>query len=132
MSSSYDVTVVQGDTLKWAMYLKDQGGTAYNLTGCTLSMQFRKGYYPASLVASYTAYVPSGTANVGHTEGFIGGLSASATGGTIYIALGSTYTGQFSSEATGKYDIQILNPVGNNVTTILRGSVTVLPEVTRL
>lgn len=132
MPSSYDLTVVQGDTVRWAMYLKDQGGTAYNLSGCTLSMQFRKGYYPASLVSSYSTHVPSGTSNVGTPEGIIGGLSASATGGTIYIALGSTYTGQFSSEATGKYDIQILNPTGNTVTTILRGSITILPEVTRL
>ena len=132
MASSYDTTVVQGDTLKWAMFLKDQGGTAYNLSGCTLSMQVRKGYYPSSLVASYTSYVPAGTTGSNFTDGLIGGLSATATGGTIYIALGATYTGNFSSETTAKYDIQLVNPTGNNVTTILRGSLTILPEVTRI
>lgn len=132
MASSYDTTVVQGDTLKWAMFLKDVGGTAYNLGGCTLSMQIRKGYYPSSLIASYQSHVPVGLTGAGFPEGIVGGLSASATGGTIYIALGATYTSNFSSETTGKYDIQLLNPTGGDITTILRGSLTILPEVTRL
>jgi len=132
MPSSYDTSIVQGDTLKWSMFLKDQGGTAYNLGGCTLSMQVRKGYYPSSLIASYSAYVPVGLTLAEFPEGIVGGLSASATGGTIYIALGATYTSNFSSETTAKYDIQLTNPTGSNVTTILRGSLTILPEVTRL
>ena len=65
-------------------------------------------------------------------QGFIGGLSASAIGGTIYVSIGSTYTGNFSSEANAKYDIQVTNPRGNDTTTIVRGSISVLPEVTRL
>ena len=132
MSGIYDTSVVQGDTLKWAMYLKEQGGTAYNLTGCTLSMQLRKGYYPATLVATYSTYVPEGTSNVDFTNGLIGGISASATGGTLYISFGATYTSQLSSDSTSKYDIQLVSPATNNVMTILRGSVSVLPEVTRL
>jgi hypothetical protein len=131
MASNFDVNVVQGDTLKWAMYLKDSGGTAYNLGGCTLGMQVRKSYYPTSVVASYRIYVPVGSTFADFPQGFTGGLAASATGGTIYIAIGSTYTGQLSSEATAKYDIQLTNPRGSDTTTILRGSLTVLPEVTR-
>ena len=38
----------------------------------------------------------------------------------------------FSSETNAKYDIQLTNPTGNDTTTILRGSISVLPEVTRL
>jgi hypothetical protein len=38
----------------------------------------------------------------------------------------------FSSEANAKYDIQLTNTTGNDTTTILRGSISVLPEVTRL
>lgn len=132
MASNYDINVVQGDTLRWAMYLKDQGGTAYNLSGCTLSMQLRKGYYPSILISTYSSNVPDGSTYATFPEGLIGGLSASATGGTIYISIGATYTGQLSSEAISKYDIQVVNPQGNTVTTILRGSITVLPEVTRI
>jgi hypothetical protein len=62
----------------------------------------------------------------------IGGLSAAATGGTIYIAIGASYTSQLSPESVSKYDIQVVNPTGSVVTTILRGSITVLPEVTRI
>jgi hypothetical protein len=131
MASDFDVNVVQGDTLKWAMYLKDSGGTAYNLGGCTLGMQVRRSYYPTSLVASYKVYIPVGSTFAEFPKGITGGISASATGGTIYIAIGSTFTSQLSSEATAKYDIQLINPIGSDTTTILRGSLTVLPEVTR-
>lgn len=132
MASNFDVSIVQGDTLKWAMYLKDTGGTAYNLGGCTLSMQVRKSYYPTALISSYTINVPVGSTMADSPQGLLGGLSASAIGGTIYISIGSTYTSNFSSEANAKYDIQLTNPTGNDTTTILRGSISVLPEVTRL
>jgi hypothetical protein len=65
-------------------------------------------------------------------QGLLGGLSASGIGGTIYISIGSTFTSNFSSETNAKYDIQLTNPTGNDTTTILRGSISVLPEVTRL
>ena len=132
MASNFDVSIVQGDTLKWAMYLKETGGTAYDLGGCTLSMQVRRSYNPTTLISSYTINVPIGATMAGSPQGLIGGLSASAIGGTIYVSIGSTYTGNFSSEANAKYDIQLTNPRGNDTTTIVRGSISVLPEVTRL
>lgn len=132
MASNFDVSIVQGDTLKWAMYLKDTGGTAYDLGGCTLSMQVRRSYYPTTLISSYSINVPVGSTMASSPQGLLGGLSASAIGGTIYISIGSTYTSNFSSEANAKYDIQLTNPTGNDTTTILRGSISVLPEVTRL
>lgn len=131
MAANFDLSVVQGDTLKWSMYFTGPGGTAYNLAGCTLSMQLRKGYYPSTLVSTYKVYIPSGSSNAGFPEGIIGGLSAAATGGTVYICLGSTYTAQCSYEALAKYDIQLYTPVENDTTTIIRGSITVIPEVTR-
>ena len=121
MASNYDLSIVQGDTLRWSMYLTGDGGTAYNLGGATLSMQVRKGYYPSSLLASYSSYIsPSGNVNINYPEGYIGGLSASATGGTIYISIGATYTCLLSSDSTSKYDIQIVHPTTNMVLTILR------------
>jgi hypothetical protein len=113
------------------MYFSE-GSTAYNLSGCTLSMQLRKGYYPSSLVASYVINVPSGFTGATMPEGIYGGLCASATGGTIYVSIGATYTGQLTPNSTPKYDIQLIEPVGNTVTTILRGTIEVLDEVTRL
>lgn len=132
MAESFDTAFVQGDTVKWSLYFTDQGGTAYNLSGCTLSMQIRKGYYPSSLISSYSAYVPAGNTSSSFPEGIIGGLSASATGGTLFVCIGATYTSKLPYDTTSKYDLQVINPNGNTVTTILRGSLTVLPEVTRL
>ena len=133
MASNYDVSIVQGDTLRWSMFLTGIGGTAYNLAGCTLSMQVRKSYYPSTLISSYSCYIPSGRTLVSPPDGFIGGLTATATGGTIYISVGATYTSLLSSEQTAKYDIQLVNSNdNNNVTTLLRGSIEVIPEVTKL
>jgi len=131
MSANYDISIIQGDSIRWAMYFSE-GSTAYNLSGCTLSMQLRKGYYPSSLVASYVINVPSGFTGATMPEGIYGGLCASATGGTIYVSIGATYTGQLTPNSTPKYDIQLIEPVGNTVTTILRGTIEVLDEVTRL
>ena len=133
MANNYDLSIVQGDTLRWSMYLTGDGGTAYNLGGATLSMQVRKGYYPSALLVSYSSYIsPAGNSNINYPEGYVGGLSASATGGTIYISIGATYTGLLSSDSTSKYDIQIIHPTTNMVLTILRGAITGIPEVTKL
>ena len=132
MASNYDVSIVQGDTLRWSMFLTGVGGTAYNLAGCTLSMQVRKSYYPSTLISSYSSFIPSGRTLVSPPDGLIGGLTATATGGTIYISVGATYTSLLSSEQTAKYDIQLINASDNNVTTLLRGSIEVIPEVTKL
>ena len=133
MASNYDLSIVQGDTLRWSMYLTGDGGTAYNLGGATLSMQVRKGYYPSALLVSYSSYIsPEGNSNINYPDGYVGGLSASATGGTIYISIGATYTGLLSTDTTSKYDIQVIHPNTNMVLTILRGAITGIPEVTKL
>lgn len=131
MVTNLDISAVQGDTIKIAAYVTGAGGTAYNLSGVTLSAQLRRGYYPSSIVASYQTYVPAGTLITGFPAGFTGGISAAATGGTIYISFGSTYVSQCSSEATAKYDVQMFNNSTKDTTTILRGSIKILPEVTR-
>ena len=131
MSANYDFTIIQGDSYRWSMYL-DNEGSPYNLGGCTLSMQLRKGYYPAPLVASYNVYISSKASGATMPEGIIGGLSGSATGGTIYVSIGATYTSQLAAGSTPKYDIQVIGPNNNSVTTLLRGSIEVLNEVTRL
>ena len=132
MASNYDVSIVQGDTLRWSMFLTGVGCTSYNLAWCTLSMQLRKSYYPSTLISSYSCFIPSGRTLVSPPDGLIGGLTATATGGTIYISVGATYTSLLSSEQTAKYDIQLINASDNNVTTLLRGSIEVIPEVTKL
>jgi hypothetical protein len=62
--------------------------------------------------------------------GLTGGLSASATGGTAYVVFGSTFTSQLSGAATAKYDLQLFDPSQRDITTLVRGSIEILPEVT--
>lgn len=130
MSNIYDQTVVVGDSLRWVFSVTGVTGGTYNFTGCTLSMQVRKGYYSSKVLASYSTYV-----NVGNTfytpEGIVGGISATATGGLVAITVGSTYTVAFPPYTPVFYDVQAqtINPIG--VETILRGKIDVIPDVTR-
>jgi hypothetical protein len=130
MSNIYDQTVIVGDSLRWVFSVTGPTGGTYNLSGCTLSMQVRKGYYSAKVLASYSSYITAGSSFY-TPEGIIGGISATGTGGYVAITVGSTYTVSFPPNMTIFYDVQAqtINPIG--VETILRGKIDVLPDVTR-
>ncbi len=129
MAVNNDITYVQGDTIRLELYLKGSTGAPLDLRGCTLSAQLRKGYYPSTLVAGYSLYVTGGT-QLFNPKGITGGISASATGGTAYLVFGSTYTSGLSPTSTSKYDLQVFDPNLNDTTTLVRGSIEILPEVT--
>jgi hypothetical protein len=130
MSNIYDQTVVVGDSLRWVFSVTGVTGGTYNFTGCTLSMQVRKGYYSAKVFASYSTYINSGNTFY-QPEGIVGGISATGTGGFVAITVGSTYTTSFPPYTPVFYDVQAqtINPIG--VETILRGKIDVVPDVTR-
>jgi hypothetical protein len=130
MNDNYDFSMVQGDSYQWIMTFISGDGTPYNLAGSTLSMQVRNGYYPTSIIASYQTYIPAGTTYAQMPNGLIGGICGTATGGTIYVSLGSTYSANFFGGSTPKYDIQ-LQTSGNIKNTLVRGTIEVLNEVTR-
>lgn len=130
MVDNFDVTLVKGDTARWSyFFLGFTSGITFNFVGCTLSMQVRNGYDPATLVASYTKYVPS-NASLAYPDGLTGGIS-SATGGTVYICLGSSYSNLLSVDRICKYDLKINTPA-NEYQTLIRGNLQVLPTVTDL
>lgn len=129
MADTYDPTVVRGDTLRWQMALQDASGISYDLTGATLSFQVRKSYYPSAVLFQTSLYVSAG--NTLYTvNGVCGGLSATATGGLCNVCVGSSSTISFSPYANPTYDIQAVFPNNSGVTTLLRGSINVLPDVT--
>jgi hypothetical protein len=129
MAINYDLTYVKGDTVRLSLYLTGSTGAPLNLTGCTLTAQLRKGYYPSTLVASYQQYVSTGLTAT-QPYGYTGGLSCSATGGTAYLVFGSTYTEQLSASSMAKYDLQLYDPSTKDITTLVRGNIEILPEVT--
>jgi hypothetical protein len=130
MADSYDPTLVAGDTLRWTMAVSGVTGASYNFTGCTLNMQIRKGYYPGKTYLNYTLYV-SGSNTFYIPEGFTGGLSTTATGGMVAVTIGSNYTKNFVPYTPVFYDMQVQTSNPQGYETFLRGSITVLPEVTR-
>lgn len=130
MAINYDLTYVKGDTVRLTMYLTGSTGMPLNLTGCTLCASLRKGYYPATLVASYEKYITAGM-TLSDIHGYTGGIGASATGGTAYLVFGYTYTNELSQNTTAKYDLEMYDPILKDRITLVRGSIEILPEVTK-
>jgi hypothetical protein len=130
MSDNFNPVVVKGDTLTWVMKLANGEGNTFNLGGSTLSMQVRKSYHPSGLLVSYVLGVPVGSAVI-PVDGVTGGLAASATGGMIYITIGSAYTKSFSEYSSSFYDMQLQYPNNGGVVTLLRGRIETLPDVTK-
>lgn len=128
MVDPYDLSVVVGDTLRWTSIFSDINGNSYNLTGATLSMQVRKGYYPSNLVVSYTLEVTSGS-GLTYPDGISGGISTTANGGIAYLCIGSTYTRQFPPYTNVFYDLQAVGPIKNDTITLAKGRITPLPNV---
>jgi hypothetical protein len=128
MATDYDLIVVKGDTARWQSYIYGSTGAAFDFRGCTVYMEIRNGYYPATSVASYVKYIEN-NATLAYPQGLTGGISA-ATGGTLYLCLGSSYSSSLSTDRTCKYDVRVYSPTLKDLTTILKGNIQVLPEVT--
>lgn len=129
MAIDHDIIVVKGDTARWTEFVYDSSGATVSYSGCTLYMQVRNGYYPADLVASYKLYVPPGTV-LSYPKGLTGGISAWGTGGTLYLCIGSSQSNDLALDRTCKYDVKLQSSVLNDITTIIKGNIQVLPEVT--
>jgi hypothetical protein len=129
MSDTFNPTAVKGDTISWVLNLTGPTGGTYDIGGCTFNMQVRKSYHPSGLLVSYVLHVEDGDPVV-PANGVEGGLAASATGGILYVTIGSTYSQHFSQYSSSFYDIQMQYPNNGGVITLLRGSIETLPDVT--
>lgn len=128
MIDNFDVTLVKGDTARWSnFFLGVTSGVTFNFIGCTLYMQVRNGYDPSTLVASYSKYIDSNSI-LSYPAGFTGGISA-ATGGTVYLCLGSTNSNLLTADRICKYDLKVVTP-NNDLYTLIRGNIQVLSPVT--
>jgi hypothetical protein len=111
------------------MNIKGPTGAIYDIGGCTLSMQVRKSYHPSGLIVSYVYYIEPGSTFTG-IDGVTGGLSATPSQGMVYVTIGSDYTINFSSYTPSFYDMQLEYPNNAGITTLLRGIIDILPDVT--
>jgi len=132
MAENYDIIVVKGDTARWSSFFYSlTGGNTFDFSGCTMYMQVRSGYYAEPLLAGYTQYISAG-ASLDYPKGLTGGISAGATGGTVYFCIGSSQSNQLTADRMCKYDVKVEHPSLMDKYTIIRGNVQVLGNVTNI
>lgn len=115
MAKTYELLIDQGSTLEVLFTLKDEAGTALNLTGYEVRMQVR---------TSYTA-----TTTVLNLSTLLGTIVLVPLEGKITIKASATVTAALLPKKY-VYDIEIVSATGF-VTRIIQGNVVVSPEVTR-
>lgn len=111
----YNITVEQGATFTLNLVYKDNNATPINLTGYTARMQIRRNYNAVTPLATFTT--ENGRITLGTTNG--------AVAVTGEAALTASLTGRVAV-----YDLELIAPSGV-VTRLIRGSVTIIPEVTK-
>jgi len=115
MAGVYNITHRQGDTFNLALVYSDSAGDPINLTGFTAKCQLRAN--ASSDTAVLTATTSDGT------------LVITGAQGRIAFAISATAMGAIAA-GTYVYDLEIESS-GGVVTTILTGTFTITPEVTR-
>ena len=109
MARKLNLSIDQGTTFSYTIYLNDSNGSPQDLSDFTGRAQLRKSYGSTS----YTAFTV-----------LVGGAA-----GTVTVSLTATQTAALKS-GRYVYDIEMVN-VNNTVSRLAEGIVTVNPEVTR-
>lgn len=110
MPQNYDLTIYEGDAVKFTVSVKDAANAAVNLTGYTAKAQLKTSFTDASPVEFVCTITTP-------TDGVVSVYLAPAT--TATLIAGESYI----------WDFQLTEP-GGDVRTYLAGDVTVIPEVT--
>jgi len=91
-------------------------------------MAIGRSYDNTSLLVTYSVNVLAGSTAVS-PKGFTGGISSGATGGTLFVCVGSTYTQQFPLYTSVFYDIQATIANTQDIVTLQNGQINILPDV---
>lgn len=113
-AGTWNILIEQGATFDTTLTWKDEAGTPVNLTGYTARMQIRPE------VGSSTVTLDLTTAN--------GRIALGGAAGTIRLTIDAATTAALLPSVQ-VHDLELV--VGSTVTRLLRGSVTIDPEVTR-
>lgn len=132
MAQNTDIITIKGDSSRWFGFFTGlTSGATFDFGGTTLYMQVRTGYYDETLVAGYTQYIAV-NATLSYPKGLTGGISAGATGGTVYFCIGSSQSNNLTADRMCKYDVKVYHASLQDIQTILRGNVQVLPNVSNI
>lgn len=110
MPKNYDLSIYEGDAVKFTVTVKDSSSVAINLTGYQAKAQLKTGFDDTNAIDFVCTITTP-------TEGVVSVYLAPAT--SAALTPGATYI----------WDFQLTEP-GGDVRTYLAGDVTVVPEVT--
>ena len=108
-AGKYDITIEQGSDFSLQLTVQD-GGVAKNLTGYSVRGQIRTTVDASAIAASFT------------------GTVTNASGGILTVTLPFSTTDDLSA-GMYNYDTELFN--GGSVQKLIKGTATVLGEVTR-
>lgn len=114
-AATHNITIEQGATFTLNLVYKDSAGTPINLSGYSARMQIRRTYTSPSALATFT------TQN--------GRIVLGTSSGTVAVKGDAALTAALAAK-TAVYDLELVNPAGD-VTRLIRGAVTITPEVTK-
>lgn len=114
-AGSYNITIEQGTTYGQTLTWRDSNSALVNLTGYTARMQIR---------TDYTASAPTLSLTTENGRITLGGAL-----GTIALSIAATDTASLAARKY-VYDLELISS-SLNVTRLIQGTVTVVPEVTR-
>ena len=116
MSTIYNLEIKQGTDYIDSISLKNEDGSIKDLTGCSAYMQIRD--YPFSLEARLSASSLNGKLVITPTTGVIQMRFSAADTALLVVK-------------HGVYDLLVVEP-SRLVSTIIEGTVTVTPSITRI
>lgn len=110
MSQTYDFTLVQGDSFSASIYAKNEDGSVIDLNGYAASAYLRNSYADSGYLLNFNPTI------------------ISPESGLIYLDFTPSQTASLPvTEAV--YDIEIYQSGTRNVTNLVGGKVTILPDV---
>lgn len=109
-----DFQTYQGDTLTFTVTVKNSNGSAYPITGSSSSMKIKR--LSGAEVLSLT--VGSG---ITYTN---------AAGGIMTVTITAAQSAALPTEKVLAYDLQLEQSSGTIITTLVRGTITVTPQIT--
>lgn len=116
-AATYNILIEQGSVFNFDLVYKDDEGTPINLTGYKARMQVRRRYSSDEALISLSSDAGSIT---------LGGAL-----GTIHAEASAQVTKNLDIKQ-GVYDLELIPPAGEaDAFRLVRGAVTVTPEVTR-
>ncbi|NBW11877.1 MAG: hypothetical protein EBR82_27975 [Caulobacteraceae bacterium] len=104
----------QGDTLTFTVTVKNSNGSAYPLTGSNSTMKIKR---------------LSGTEVISLTVGS-GITYTNAAGGIMSVTITATQSAALPTEKALAYDLQLEQSSGTIINTLVRGTITVTPQIT--